>query len=96
MDLHAMHLDTASVWRWIAALLMAFIVGTYMGQFSPNRNIVTNDQLLRWQTQSAAQVSSVQSAVIALSSTVETLNDEVSELRGELRGRNLLNDPPKR
>ena len=84
--------ESANVWKWICGIMLALLVGTVSGEFLPNRNIATTDQIQRVQSATTAQVAGVQTSVAALTVTVQSLSDEVSELRGELKGRNMLED----
>ena len=70
--------ESANVWKWICGIMLALLVGTVSGEFLPNRNIATTDQIQRVQSATTAQVAGVQTSVAALTVTVQSLSDEVS------------------
>ena len=69
----------AEVWKWIAGVLMGALIGTWTGEFMPNRNIATTDQ-----------VAKVETGLSTLTSTVSSLTAEVNEMKGELNMQNQL------
>ena len=73
---------------------LALIVGLVMGQYSPNRNIVTTDQLDKstqvLQTQIVALQSQVAANAAADALANQTTNESLQMLHGELKGRKLV------
>ena len=71
------------LWRLIAGCAVSLLLGVLSGQYIPNRNIVTNDQL-------NTALAPMQTSLAAQSVQISTLTVEVSELRGELKGKKAI------
>ena len=66
-------------WKYIAIVSVSVLGGLLTGQFIPNRNLVTREDIAPIQVQITNQTQ-----------TIEDLRDQVNELKGELKARKLL------
>jgi hypothetical protein len=65
------------VWKWVAGIVAASLIGLLTGQFLPNRNVVTNDQL-----NNATKV--LADGQIAQQAQIQRLTEQVANLNGKL------------
>lgn len=72
-----------SVWRYIAICSFGIIAGLLTGQYNPNRNLVTVDQM----NLALAPMQAAQSNELA---KIDELNNTVSDLKGQLKAQHLL------
>ena len=72
-----------SVWRYIAICSLCIIAGLLTGQYNPNRNLVTVDQM----NSALAPMQATQSNELA---KIDELNNTVSDLKGQLKAQHLL------
>ena len=70
------------VWKWLVGLLLGALLGVLTGQYTPNRNIATVDQ-----------IKDTNVKIDTLTTEVSGLKDEVADLRGQLRAQKLLSNP---
>jgi hypothetical protein len=75
--------DNNGVWKYLTAIFASLLIGVLGGQFIPNRNVVTTDQL-------TAAVAPLQAQIALSNENTSELKTEVSELRGELKARDLI------
>lgn len=68
-----------NAWRYVAIAVIGILGGLVTGQFVPNRNIVTADQL-----------APLTAAITADTAQIQSLTGQVSEMRGELQAQKLL------
>jgi hypothetical protein len=79
--------DTSAVWKYATAVTVSLLIGILTGQFIPNRNIATTDQL-------NAAMQPMQASVIEQSRQLDDLKNQVSQLTGELKARDLISRNP--
>lgn len=72
-----------SVWRYIAIGSFGIIAGLLTGQYNPNRNLVTVDQM----NSALAPMQATQSNELT---KIDELNNTVSDLKGQLKAQHLL------
>lgn len=71
------------IWKYIALCSLSALGGLITGQFMPNRNVVTNDQMHE-------ELVPIVTAQQAEYQETQSLRDSVNDLKGQLRGKNLL------
>ncbi len=71
------------VWKYIAICALSALGGLITGQFMPNRNVVTNDQM-------DAKLVPLIAAQSAQYLEIESMRDSVNDLKGQLRAQKLL------
>jgi len=65
--------EASGVWKWIAIAALGIIGGMLEGQFQPNRNIITKEDL-----------SPIQASLITTQDRVAELSTEIAGLKGQL------------
>jgi hypothetical protein len=65
------------VWKWVAGIIAAALIGLLTGQFLPNRNVVTSDQLV-------AATRVLADGQIAQQAQIQRLTEQVANLNGRL------------
>ena len=78
-----------SVWKWIAMSAVGALAGLLLGQFTPNRNIVTMDQL-------NAHIKDESQELRDINRKLDGVTDFISEQRGENTEREKLTDSQRR
>lgn len=63
----------SGVWQWIAICAMGIILGMLEGQFQPNRNVVTEDQLNASQATTTAQIADINKKLDDVKTSVDYL-----------------------
>lgn len=71
------------IYKWLCGLLLGALLGTWSGEFIPNRALVTSADLQKSQ-------QPLTTAVANLSNEVASLRDEVNDMKGQLKVRNML------
>lgn len=61
------------VWKWISMVLIGLVIGMLEGQFQPNRNVVTTDQLNSATAVTAAQIKDINSKLDDVKTSVDYL-----------------------
>lgn len=64
---------TSDVWKWIAICALGVIGGMLEGQFNPNRNVVTVDQLNSATGATASQIADINKKLDDVKTTVDYL-----------------------
>lgn len=64
---------TSDVWKWIAICALGIIGGLLEGQFNPNRNVVTVDQLNSATSVTASQIADINKKLDDVKTTVDYL-----------------------
>jgi len=64
---------TSDVWKWIAIAALGALAAMLEGQFQPNRNVVTVDQLNTATTATTAQISDINKKLDDVKTTVDYL-----------------------
>lgn len=86
--------NDAGLWKWLCGLLVGALLGTWSGEFVPNRNIVTHDQLNETLQQTVqpltAAVTALTDEVRTQGSQIQTQNGEISDLKGQLKAQKLI------
>ena len=62
-----------NVWQWIAIAALGIIGGMLEGQFQPNRNVVTVDQLNTATNATAGQIADINKKLDDVKTTVDYL-----------------------
>lgn len=62
-----------TVWQWIAIAAVGIILGMLEGQFQPNRNVVTIDQLNSATNSTAGQIADLNKKLDDVKTTVDYL-----------------------
>jgi hypothetical protein len=73
----------ADVWKWVCGILTALLIGTWSGQFMPNRDVVTRGDIAPLAAEIAGQTQEIAS-----------LKDEVSGMKGQLVAQKLITGAP--
>ena len=71
------------VWKYTTAIAVSLLIGLLSGQFIPNRNIVTTDQL-------NVSTKILYDGQISQQEQITALTATVNELTGELRAQRLI------
>jgi hypothetical protein len=71
------------VWKYLTAVGFSLLIGVIGGQFIPNRNIVTTDQL-------NAATLVLQQSQLSTNSKVDELAKQVATMNGELAAQHLV------
>ena len=79
--------DPAAVWKYSTAIAVSLLIGLITGQFIPNRNIVTTDQL-------NSTVAPLQAQVALSNQQTADMRDQLARLTGELKARDLISKTP--
>lgn len=72
-----------SVWKYIAICSLSAMGGLLTGQFNPNHNVVTNDQM-------DEKLRPLQAALQAQAMDTQSLRDSFNDLKGQLKAQKLL------
>lgn len=87
IQMHMPRPSREGTWRWLVGLLLGALVATWLGNFTPNRNIVTVDQLHE-------TIQPLQNQIAEETTQIQALRDKVNDLRGELKGKHLVSGNP--
>lgn len=82
-ELRGINKVSVEVWRWLVGLLLGGMIATVLGQFTPNRKIVTSDQL-----------EPLTNAITEQTREISDLKVQVSEMRGELQAEKFISKTP--
>lgn len=69
----------ADVWKWIAIAALGVIGGMLEGQFIPNRNIVTTDQLAASEQATHAEIADINTKLDEVKQTVDYLKGRADQ-----------------
>jgi hypothetical protein len=75
------------VWKYTTAVAMSLLIGVLAGQFIPNRNIVTTDQL-------NATIEPLKEQIRVSNEQTADMKDQLAKLTGELKARDVISKVP--
>lgn len=75
---------------WISGILAALLIGVLTGQYLPNRNVVTSDQLEQKFQLVAGELQSQNTTLEAQRQSIENLTNEIFDMKGQLKAKKLL------